>query len=80
MPLFFFDIHVGTSSHTDLDGSTFDRREDVRFDAFHIMSELARDHVRSGRTQAIKVLVRDEHGQELWGLVMSIAETGSLQS
>ena len=80
MQLFFFDIYVGTSTHPDLDGSMFDNIEDVRREAFHIMSELARDHLRSGRAQVTKVLVRDEHGQERWGLVMSVAETGSLRS
>ena len=74
MPLFFFDIHQGHEIFPDPGGDLFDSLDEAKLQAFLVVRELVREIPLAPYAHVIRVMLKDEQGQEVFGLEMSLSE------
>jgi len=65
MPRFFFDITAGTTT-VDTDGVELPNAHAARDEAVYVLPDIASDELRSGRSQAVSVVIRDDAGRKLF--------------
>ena len=65
MPLFYFDAGDGASFHSDEEGLEFPDLDAAEREAAEAAAEMGRDRLPRGDTRDITVEVRNEHGQRV---------------
>jgi hypothetical protein len=74
MPVFFFDIHIGTHQGWDEDGQEMASPEAARVEAIRTLQELAMHVIPQAARVEYTADVRDEQRKIIFTATLSIAE------
>jgi hypothetical protein len=72
VPRFYFDVREGDSFTRDDDGLAFDSLEEAAAEAANSAAEIGRDRLPKGHAPEILVEVRDEHGERVLTVTVSM--------
>jgi hypothetical protein len=72
VPRFYFDIREGTRFVSDETGLEFDSLDAAEQEAASAAAEIGRDQLPKGDTRAVTVELRNEHGQRVMTVTVSM--------
>lgn len=80
MARFFFDIHVGPYLISDDEGQELPNAEAARNEALKVLPEIARDRLPNEHQRDFTCDVRDESGQVIYTVTLSVSSFRPLRS
>jgi uncharacterized membrane protein len=72
VPRFYFDVREGDSFTRNDDGLEFDSLDEAAAEAANSAAEIGRDRLPEGQAPEIMVEVRDEHGERVLTVTVSM--------
>ncbi len=72
MPHFYFDVREGDSFTRDPEGLELESLDAAEYEAAKGVAEIGRDQLPKGRCREVTVEVRDEHGERVLTVTVSM--------
>ena len=72
MPHFYFDVREGDSFTRDTEGLELESLDAAEYEAAKSAAEIGRDPLAKGRYREVMVGVRDEHGERVLTVTVSM--------
>lgn len=72
MPRFYFDVRERTEVTPHNDGLEFGSLGAAEYEAARAAAEIGRDNLPKGKARDVTVEVRDEHGQQVFTVTVSM--------
>ena len=72
MPRFYFDVRERAEVTPHNDGLEFGSLGAAEYEAARAAAEIGRDHLPKGKAHDVTVEVRDEHGQQVFTVTVSM--------